>query len=61
MTMKKTELEKKLGSKLENQRRQATAGGKFGQKSGQAGKDGEGKGAALNPLIGALLNRGVKG
>ena len=62
MTMKKTDLEKRLGSKLENRLRHATTGSKFGQKSGQTSKDGEHKtGPALNPLIGALLDRGAKG
>ena len=60
MTMKKTDLEKRLGSKLENRRRHAAAGNKFGQKSAQTGQDAEDKAPALNPRIGALLGRGLK-
>ena len=59
MTMQKTDLEKRQGLKLENRRRQAEGADRFGRKSGNGSKAGTG-GAALNPLVGALLARGKK-
>lgn len=58
MTMKKTELEKRQGLKLENRRRQADAGNKFGRKPTSG--SGDKSGSQVNPLVNALLNRGVK-